>query len=55
MLFNLEEDPFETKDLSSERPDIARKLIGDMIARLKRENAAYPVDFEGKTVLPRLD
>ena len=55
VLFNLEDDPFETKDLSSERPDIARKLIGDMIARLKRENAAYPVDFEGKTVLPRLD
>ncbi|MBR1927241.1 MAG: sulfatase [Bacteroidales bacterium] len=55
VLFNLEDDPFETADLSAERPDVARKLIGDMIASLKRENAAYPVDFEGKTVLPRID
>ena len=55
VLFNLGDDPFETTDLSSERPDIARKLIGDMIARLQRENATYPVDSEGNTILPRLD
>ena len=33
----------------------ARRLLREMIDRLRRDNATYPVDFEGKPVLPRED
>ena len=54
-LFNLEKDPSESRDVIREHPDVARILLREMIDRLAREHAAYPVDFEGKPVLPRED
>ena len=56
-LFNLEEDPSETNDVLRKHPRIARRLLREMIdrLRLRRDNATYPVDFEGKPVLPRKD
>lgn len=52
LLYNLVEDPFETRDLARENPKTTDRLLREMIDRLDRENAAYPVDFEGKTVRP---
>ena len=40
---------------SSEHRAIARRLLGEMIARLTAEGASYPVDFEGNPVPPRMD
>ena len=54
-LFNLEDDPSESRNVLPEHPDIARRLLGEMIDRLESEHAAYPVDFDGRTVPPRRD
>ena len=54
-LFNLKEDPSESQDVLRKHPRIARRLLREMIDRLRRDNATYPVDFEGKPVLPRED
>ena len=54
-LFNLEEDPSESRNVLQEHPDIGRRLLGEMIDRLESEHAAYPVDFDGRTVPPRRD
>ena len=55
VLYNLENDPFETTDVLEENRDTARRLLQEMTARLASENAAYPVDSEGRTLLPRAD
>jgi len=59
-LFNLKEDPSESHDLLSGKAShrhrrIARRLLDEMIDRLERDGALYPVDFEGKPVPPRRD
>ena len=53
VLFNLEEDPYETTDVSGLHPGIKARLLKEMTARLERERAAYPVDFEGRPIPPR--
>lgn len=53
VLFNLEEDPYETTDVSGRHPGITARLLKEMTARLERERAAYPVDFEGRPIPPR--
>ena len=53
VLFNLEEDPYETTDVSGLHPGITARLLKEMTARLERERAAYPVDFEGRPIPPR--
>lgn len=55
VLYNLEKDPFETTDVLEDNRETARRLLREMIDRLSRENAAYPVDFEGRTILPKPD
>ena len=45
----------ESHDVIKKHPKVARRLLREMIARLQRDNAAYPVDFEGKPVPPRED
>ena len=54
-LFNLKRDPTESHDVLRKHPKVARRLLREMIARLQRDNATYPVDFEGHPVLPRED
>lgn len=51
-LFNLREDPFETKDLASENPGKLKEMCGMMIDRLKLEGALYPIDKNGNTLSP---
>lgn len=51
-LYNLKDDPFESTDLSSSKPDVLKKLSKEMISRLKLEKAQYPIDGNGKTLYP---
>lgn len=55
-LFNLAEDPFESTDLAASRPDILRRMMTGLLARLQEQGALYPVaDPKGKTpLLPKL-
>ena len=55
ILFNLDEDPSESHDVLQEHTDVARRLLQEMIDRLERDDAAYPVDAEGRTIRPRPD
>ena len=55
VLYNLEKDPYETTDVLQDNLDTARRLLREMTSRLARENAAYPVDFEGNSILPDPD
>jgi arylsulfatase A-like enzyme len=55
VLFNLKKDPSESQDVLRKNRSVARRLLREMIDRLERDNATYPVDFEGKPVLPRED
>ena len=55
LLFNLEKDPSESHDVLRKHRRTARRLLREMIARLRRDNATYPVDAEGHPVLPRED
>lgn len=52
VLYNLQDDPCEEQDVLQTYPATARRLLGEMTGRLFREGAAWPVDFEGRPVLP---
>ena len=54
-LYNLASDPSESHDVLRKHPRIARRLLREMIDRLQRDGALYPVDFEGREILPRED
>jgi len=45
-LYNLAQDPFESQDLASSRPDQLRAMMQGLIASLKEHEAAYPRDKE---------
>ena len=53
-LYNLVADPFEKKDVSLDNPKLLRELCRQMVLRLEKEGALYPVDKEGKTLYPVL-
>ena len=55
-LYNLAEDPFESNNLATSRPDQLRLMIQGLAAALEQHNAVYPVDKEdGSTPLkPKL-
>ncbi len=50
-LFNLAEDPFESKNLASSHPDRLRAMMRELIAALEHQNALYPVDKDSTTPL----
>ena len=52
-LYNLAEDPYENHDLATANPTKLREMFNRMNARLKAENATYPVDADGFTLLPK--
>ncbi|MBP88605.1 MAG: N-acetylgalactosamine-6-sulfatase [Planctomycetaceae bacterium] len=43
-LYNLAEDPFESKNLATGKPDQLRVMMRGLIASLEQTNALYPVD-----------
>lgn len=53
-LYNLAADPFEKKDVSLDNPKLLRELCRQMVLRLEKEGALYPVNKEGKTLYPVL-
>lgn len=54
-LYDLESDPFEKKNLISERPEIGRKIAGKLIQVLDSQNADYPLDLKtNKPIKPDL-
>ena len=48
-LYNLTEDPFESNNLATSRPDQLRLMMQSLIASLKKHNALYPVDKKDGT------
>jgi hypothetical protein len=53
-LFHLARDPFEQKNLASSEPAELRRMMQGLIAGLEKQNAAYPVDADGKALKPIL-
>lgn len=53
-LFNLKEDPFEQKDLSTEKPAELRRMMNALTSALETTHALYPVDETGKPVKPEV-
>jgi arylsulfatase A-like enzyme len=51
-LFHLASDPYEQKDLASEKPAELRRMMQELTAGLESQNAAYPRDAEGKVLKP---
>jgi len=51
-LYDLVTDPFETNDLSGERQDIVKNMIGEMAEQLRKEGALYPEDKDGNIIKP---
>jgi arylsulfatase A-like enzyme len=54
-LFNLAEDPFESTNLAKEKPKVLKRMMGGLRKALEDHEAVYPVDGEGKPLLPRID
>jgi len=52
-LYNLADDPFEQKDLALIKPDVLKRMMQELIDALQRQQALYPVDDAGKTLLPK--
>jgi arylsulfatase A-like enzyme len=54
-LYNLADDPFESKNLATTNPDQLRLMMEGLAASLEQHNALYPVDKDGATPLtPKL-
>jgi len=54
-LYDLGSDPFEKKNLISEKPEIGRKIAGKLIQVLDEQKADYPLDLKtNKPVKPDL-
>jgi arylsulfatase A-like enzyme len=53
-LFNLENDPFEQKDMAAVQSTVLKKMMKEMAAQLERMKAKYPVDQSGRELRPLL-
>ncbi len=53
-LFNLADDPFESRNLASSHPRELERMIKGLIAALEDHKAVYPVDNDGNRLQPRL-
>ena len=50
-LFNLQDDPFEQKNLAAAEPAELSRMMRVLIAALESHDAVYPVDQDGVTRL----
>ena len=48
-LYNLAEDPFESKNLATSRPDQLGRMMQGLVTSLQKHNALYPVDNQDGT------
>jgi len=53
-LYNLKNDSAESKNLANSYPEKLHALMRAMVAQLEAEKALYPVDADGKDLLPLL-
>ena len=53
-LFNLANDPFEQTELSSREPGELRRMMEGLKTALANHQAVYPVDGDGKPLLPAI-
>lgn len=53
LLYNLSSDPGETTDIAFEEPYKTVSMVEEMTKRLEREQALYPVSYEGKEIRPQ--
>lgn len=53
-LFNLANDPFESKNLAGSRPKVLKRMMEGMIAALEDHDAVYPIDDSGNPIRPSL-
>ena len=54
-MYNLEDDPFERKNLVGKRPDLALSLAKKLVQQLDSQKAMYPVGIsDDKEVKPDL-
>lgn len=50
-LFNLKDDPFESRDVAAAEPKVLRRMVDGMIRALDEQQAQFPVGPDGKTPL----
>ena len=53
-LYNLAEDPYETRDLSETEKEILSRMIRQMFMQLREEGALYPEDASGRVIEPNV-
>jgi arylsulfatase A-like enzyme len=54
-LYNLAEDPFESRNLAASQPEQLRQMMQRLIAGLEKQGAVYPVDKQsGQPLKPQL-
>ncbi|MEX2580655.1 MAG: sulfatase [Verrucomicrobiales bacterium] len=53
-LFNLGEDPFESRDLAEHEPEVLDRMIKALATQLETHDALHPVDEEGNELVPRV-
>ncbi len=51
-LFNLAKDPFESKNVAKENPEVLKKMMQGLVAQLKQHDAVYPQDKDGNVLKP---
>lgn len=51
-LFHLDDDPFEQNELSESKPEELRRMMQILVATLKDHEALYPIDSNGKPLIP---
>ena len=51
-LFNLKDDPFESTNLVDSHPAELKKMMTGLVTQLKNHDALFPVDGEGKALVP---
>lgn len=53
-LYDLANDPFESKNLAGTKPQQLRRMMTGLIASLERHDAQYPVDDQDHPIMPKL-
>lgn len=54
-LFNLKDDPSESHNLATERPDQLKIMMHAMLDEMKNQNAQFPIDEQGNALKPKVE
>lgn len=53
-LYNLKNDPYEKNNVATDNVKVVKRLFKQMVRRLEKEKALYPVNKEQKMIYPQL-